>query len=172
MGLDLPHPYVEQGIEHISNLLTLGSSDSLPGHSLRTQLETAQLTIGADKDFLHMDMGNWGYSLPPSTLAHAMWDFCSHHYIFVEFHQPLRPPNQRENDQALMEIQTRLPHLTQPDLKSLNQCRLAKKVYFLSDIAEGNGKYIVDSYLHPNTNHNTPRESTWRYPTAKPTRSE
>ena len=171
MGLDLPHPYVEQGIAHISNLLTLGASDSLPGHSLRTQLETAQLAVGTDEDFLHMDIDRWGHTLHPSTLAHAMWNFCSNHNIFVEFDQALRPPNQREKDQPLMELIARLPHLNQHDLSSLNQCRLAKKVYFLSDMTEGNGKYILDAYLQPNTNNTAPRASTWRFPAAKPARS-
>ena len=149
MGLDLPHPHVEQGIEHICTLLTLGSSASLPGTSLRAALEAAQMIVGCNEEFLHADTETWAHLLPKHTLPHSMWTFQWEHGIQVNLDPPLLPPPQRENDQPLMEIFLTLPDLSPAQFAQLNQCRLAKQVYFLSDLADGQGHYILPSGLLP-----------------------
>ena len=172
MGLDLPHPYVEQGIGQICSLLTMGASKTLPGFALRMQLEAAQLTIGCDEDFLLADFDRWGHLLHSSTLAYSMWDFQRRHDIRTFLETPLCPPIQRDNDTTIMSLFAHLDYLTPEQLYSLNQCRIAKQVYYLSDLTTGDGKHLLLEYTTPHPYNRPPRTSSWEWPTAKPTRDD
>jgi hypothetical protein len=71
-GLDLPDTYLEQGIEHVKTLLTIGDSTSITGRLLKASLEAAQLERGLDHSVLACDFATRGHLLTHNTLVHAM----------------------------------------------------------------------------------------------------
>ena len=174
IALDLPHPVVEQGVEQFNTLFTLGASHSLPGISLRSQLEAAQIRLGTAEDFLHENEEKWGHLLPTNTLARNMWAFAWEHGIYAELEIPLVPPAQRNNDTAIMELVDRaFPNLSAERRSQFNTCRCAKQVYYLSDITTGDGTRILPAYIRPNNRTNTPpRASKWDWPQTKPTAND
>jgi hypothetical protein len=55
-------------------------------------------------------------------------------------------PNPREQDQGIMDIFF-LQDLGSDDIKSLNRCRGAMKVIFLSDLSTADGRYLEHFFL-------------------------
>ena len=172
MGLDLPHPRVEQGIEQMKTLLTMGSSKSLPATTLTATLEAAQLMVGSEDTFLLQDLELWSGLLPHNTLAYSMWEFIQEAGIYVEFEKPLAPKPQRENDAHLMNLFATLPGMTRQRLESLNRCRIATKTMFLSDITAGDGITLIHKYRNPSRRQPALRESCWNWPPIKATAND
>jgi hypothetical protein len=62
-GLNLLHPYVEQGIAHICLVLIHGNINTPTGSLLRASLEQAQLEVGIGTSFLSTSFDTYGFLL-------------------------------------------------------------------------------------------------------------
>jgi hypothetical protein len=78
-GLALPCPYVEQGIAHISLILTHGAIDTPTGSLLRASLEQAQLEVGMGTSFLLEPFNTYGFLLTDCLWATIGSFFLAHH---------------------------------------------------------------------------------------------
>jgi hypothetical protein len=81
-GLDLPHPYMEQGIAHICLILTHGAIDTPTGSLLQSSLEQAQLEVGLGTPFLDAPFDLYGFLLTDCLWA-TIWAFISKHRILL-----------------------------------------------------------------------------------------
>ena len=144
-GLALPHPYVEQGIAHISLILTHGAIDTPTGSLLRASLEQAQLEVGIGTPFLSEPFDTYGFLLTECLWA-TIWSFISTHHISLSYGDQVLPKRQRHGDEFIMQLLIQQPTLSRSDLISCNRCRLAIEAVTLADLVTGDGKRIQSGY--------------------------
>lgn len=172
MGLELYQPNIEQGIEQLKLLLTMGASSSLSGKLLRAELEAAQLLVGTQEEFLNLDFVEWSEPVPKNTLAKSQWQFVDEHDITIRFETSLNIPLPRANDHHLMDLFFDVLHLDSDTMASVNRCRIATNTLFLSDVCEGCGMRLDPRYLNTTTADPCPRKSTLNWPKSRPTRGD
>ena len=164
-GLNLPDPYVEQGIAKLQMLLSYGGSTTITGKLLQTLLEQHQLEVGSFKQFLVLDYKQHGFLTPSSWLS-ELWQFISLHKITLHQSDIPPPAPQRQYDRAIMECFMADHNLAQPTLIAINRVRCHLQVLALADIATGDGKMITHNALHGIPLHG---QSRWRWHKEKPT---
>jgi len=166
-GLGLPHPFWEQGIAALKLFLEFGNTARPEQSLLQTSLEYLQLEIGIGSPILQADFNRWGY-LATNCWVKNLWNFVHMAGIQLISNLPTNPPLQRQGDGCLMDSAA-LQSLSPQDLAAFNRCRLAHKVYFLSDIMDGGGHSLRDSIKSPPAN---PPLSSWLWPRAATVRAD
>ena len=61
LGLNLPDPYVEQGVAKLQVLISHGGSSTITGKLIQVLLEQHQLEIGSFRQFFHLEYGKYHF---------------------------------------------------------------------------------------------------------------
>jgi len=146
-GLALPHPFWEQGIAALKLFLEFGNTSRPEQTLIQTSLEYLQLEVGIGVPILLADFAQWGF-LATNCWIKNLWNFVHTASIQLISDPPTTPPLQRQGDGCLMDW---VAHQSIPsqDLAAFNRCRLAHRVYFVSDVMDGGGHSLRDSLLSP-----------------------
>jgi len=138
-GLDIPHLYTEQLIAHVTTLLRYGPHhDDLTSSLLHATAKSMCLEMGYNGELL---------TAPLSLVANVMSSWLKHVWqstqevaisISMDFAEI---PPQRHGDLELMRLFV-CSRWKQPELHTLNQCRMFLHVFLVSNIIEGLGTTI------------------------------
>ena len=103
-GLGIPHPYIEQGIEHIKHLTTHNKADTDSGKLLITTLDYLQLEIGTRQPVLSASFRLFGHLATPSWIK-CLWQFVDSAGISLAAPNHIKIPKaSRHNDSFLNDI--------------------------------------------------------------------
>ena len=168
-GLELPHPYIEQGIKAVEMVLTYGNSDCLSFKMFRMELEQFQLEVGSGKIFFDLDHTKWAQPITKCWLWYV-WEFVSRFKIKV--HSKIAVGVQRVNDKFIMDIMHTIYTNTEI-LRSINRCRQYLEVLTLADITTGDGSKVRENILQVQRLDNERSKYKWsiQKPSAKDKRT-
>lgn len=159
MGLGIAEIHVNQGIQHVSELLVHYDKPTTSGKQMHLHFELAQLIIGSEKWIFDIQDRR---CLPLLDMCwlHTTWKFILTHHLQIRApHIKLTAP--REND-----INHNIPA---PDLERLSKYRLYLQPLTLSDIVDASGHRVLQQYLDGkmsrNLNRPQDRTSTFQWPT-------
>jgi len=136
----LPHPYEQQGIEHVKLWLQHASADTVCGHFLRSQLDQAQLEVGVGKPLFSLDFNIYG-DLVTDCWIKMLWKFLWAHNIILETDEPINLPLLREGDEFLVTWFLQ-QGFTGKRLVQLNHCCLFFCSLTRADVVTGYGLRI------------------------------
>ena len=169
-GLGLPHPYIEQGIAQLSEILYHGVAPTYTGSFIRASLEQAQLEVGSGTPLLQLPFDSYGVLLTENCWIGSVWEFTSKLKLLVIGEDLCLPKPQRLGDTFIMEELIRSRQFDDKTLISCNRCRVFMEVITLSDIATGDGRRLQPDCI--GVSRNVPRCNKWEWPTEKPTRTD
>ena len=160
MGLGIPDPYVECGIERVKTFICHMGSETLTSGFISYSLQMLQIEMGFTTNILEYDFATWGYLATPSWIA-SLWEFVSRYKITLKSPEQLLPDKIKEGDTTIMYAFFTLGYRKR-DLIRINRVRNFLQVLYVSDIVEGNGKMVKgDTYLR-NKSHNSVSNMKWR----------
>ena len=121
LGLGMPHPFIEQGIEQIKMILGHMSQPQTPtGQLLEISLEQAQVELGLPTPLWQADYKKHN-KLITETWVKSVWKFVSKFGIKLNTAETVRLPKLRENDRYIMEI-AEGEGFTDQERISINRC--------------------------------------------------
>ena len=142
-GFGVIHPWHDQELEHIANILAECNRQSGLGKILASLLEGLRLEIGL-KGYLH----SWDFSKLYESVTDCwivtVWHYCWLHQI--ELYDPLpQLETSRAQDVLIMEVFCADETYSAYDLKVLNTCRCKLEATSISDLAMANGTHLRPS---------------------------
>ena len=161
-GINVPHLYAIQGATKLMTLFNHIRGKTALGLLLITNINWVQLISGKGShilsatDYILYIHNNW--ILNPQEYMHTC-------YLTIKTNIFWLPSLQRVNDELLMEAAGKL-QFTSKEMRTINNWRMFFQVISLSDICDGYGNKILDSYIQYgkiHTWHQT-RESTLKWP--------
>ncbi len=164
-GLEIPNLYTEQIIAHITTILRYGSHrDDLTGSLMHATAESMRLELGYNGELL---------AAPIMLAANVTTSWLKHVWLSTQevaitlATDFAEVPSQRNGDIEIMRLFIR-SGWRQPELYTLNQCRMFLRVFLLSDIVDGSGNTISTQFW----DRPHPADSTFIWPvTPHPTSS-
>mmetsp|Transcript_21350 Transcript_21350/g.30549 ORF Transcript_21350/g.30549 Transcript_21350/m.30549 type:complete len:1538 (+) Transcript_21350:1841-6454(+) len=159
-GLSMTHTYCEQG--HGQTRLFLGHlrNRDHTGELILIAMSYLQIISGSTKLFLNLPFGKYSKWIEHTWLT-SLWAFLIRVNLTVDIRKAWTPEPQRQGDGAIMTIFIESGY-SGKDLAQLNRCRLYVQVFFISDVATADGKYIDEKYRQ--RIKNPERVSTWKWP--------
>ena len=171
LGLGLPDFWHLQATLFVENCLQHGPAPDNPtGILLRTIIQNMRLEMGVSKCPLSYPFQKWN-KCTTKTQFSPLWEYASDSDLELRDGLPDIPPA-RLHDVFLMEA---FEHngATPGEMRLLNLCRIHLRIYLLSDLCTGNGKYLDKPYVlqrRPFRHHNryrwppspSPNASSWR----------
>jgi len=160
-GVDLPHLYTEQLLAHVITVLHYGPDHQDPtGLLLHATGEAMRLKAGYNGKLLEIPL-ILEDNVTPSWIKHV-WRSTQEAGItlstdFAEV--ALR----RQGDIELMCLFVQ-NGIKQPELHTLNLCRIYLRVFLVSDIVSGSGESVLPSFW----DHPTPADSELQWPRSIP----
>ena len=76
MGLGIPGPYIEYGIESIKTFICHMGSETLTSGFISYSLQMLQIEVDFTKNISEFDFITWGYLATPSWIT-SLWEFVS-----------------------------------------------------------------------------------------------
>jgi hypothetical protein len=166
-GLGYPDLYVWQGAEALSRFLKfMQVPGHLTNHLLTTSYEALQMETGFILPFV-ADYNRWKASVTDCFLV-SLWKFLS------EFNITVRGPNKlgrglRNGDSPIMELIA--SEMDGHNLQAFNRCRKFLKVFWVSEIVTGDGRFI--NWYATKGEANPFPFNTWKWPREiQPTRAD
>ena len=131
--------------------------------ALYISMGTTQLECGVETPFFSLEAATWHPLVTKTWISH-IWQECQPKDIEIRFHRDLfwTPSAQREHDICIMTVAAQLYDGT--DLFKINQCRIALKVTYLSDITSVDGKRILQAYYIGKGHSDAGRQSRLQWP--------
>ena len=160
MGLGIPDPYIECGIERVKTFVCHMGSETLMSSFISYSLQLLQIEIGLTKNTLELDFDTWGDLATPSWIT-SLWEFVSRYKITLKPPAQFLPDKIRERDTTIMETLFTLGY-RKKELIRINRVQNFLQVLYVSDIVEGNGKKIKDEIMYGRKPHNSASNVKWR----------
>ena len=168
LGLNLPHPYIEQGIEQLKMILGHLSSPRTPtGDLIQISLEQAQVELGLPTAIWKASYKKHNRLITESWVK-SIWEFVDRYDIEVCSTDKIELPLLREKDRYLMEIALEGGFNDQERI-SINRCRCHMQAITVADIATGDGRYIAEEVYNCTGNE---RGTPYIFPREQPSRSD
>ena len=146
---------------HVAILMKHGPRASITGKFLRACKELHQLEAGTAGDVLASPFSQFG-EYATRTWIKSTWRFLSKYDVRIDFHSA-PPPEQRYNDQFLMEAFAGAG-VSASDLRRINRCRMYLQALTVADISTGDGKAIRrDAWSGISDIHLNRRRYRWAY---------
>ena len=143
-GLGLKNLYINQGVQHVNEIIEHCWKNNMTGHFIQTSLEYMRLELGMDIPILESNYNKYcDYLMTESWIRHT-WKFMSDRNIQIGLQQtPLK--KLRNNDIPLMSLIYLNGTFNKEEIKIIQKCRTYLQVFFVSEMTTGCGKYIVDT---------------------------
>ena len=107
-------------------------------------MEHLRLELGSNCDILSSDYNKYKPLILTNSWIQNTLEFMTEQSITIDIHTPTISPV-REKDLPIMECILNNKTLTDNDIAVFNKCRIYLKVFLLSDITTGCGKFIRTS---------------------------
>ena len=172
-GLGLPDVYLLQGLAQIKTFLSHIKKGTVIGDVLEDQLETITLHLGGSAAVFDLPYDSWSIFLD-DCFSRSLWQFIDKHGIVLKGQLNI-PKAQRQQDQSIMDCimqyNRNFSLYSVSELQCFNRCRVYLQLYFVSDMATGDGLYITKSVLEGK--RDLSRKSQWQWPNQhRPSNSE
>jgi hypothetical protein len=157
-GLGIKHLFTIQEITRIKDIISHTTRNTLLGDLYRQSLTILLLELGLGTVLHTIDYKRFG-PLATTSLIKSSWGFLAENHL--ELSHNITLPPQRLDDELIMSALANLT-LSTENLCHLNRCRLFLRAYWLSDISDGTGQYILDNAwlgrpMHPQRAESWPR---------------
>ena len=159
-GAALLEVCVSQMIGKLIIFLYQSNIRSQLSNTFTLSMEAIQIEVGSTTQFFSLQFQDYGCLTPASWLS-RLWESLSNYDVTLS--KPdlnMRPP--REFDFTLMYKATMAKVFTREELCSINRCRLYLQVFYLSDIASGNGRKLLREAYEGQIL--TQQQSKWQWP--------
>ena len=154
LGLDLTDMYVVQGVRHLQVLECYGPLNPdgiLTGQLLRCAIEEAIVHVGLGGSLFTRKFSDYGMLIKDGWMK-TLWRFCSEYEVEVQDWIP-HSPILREGDRYLMEVvRAVIPQKDSSSFLSVNRCRRFLRVLTLTEITQGNGRFVRKDALEGRRN--------------------
>ena len=137
-GINFPHPFSTQTVQHIQAILRHGSRHTMTGKLLRNLMEAHALEIGSGTPFWDLPYDTWQPITTWSWITQT-WKEISSSPLSLKGPLPL-PQLQRDNDVFLMDALVQAGVYTNHQLSRLNNCRMHLRIVTLADACSANGQ--------------------------------
>jgi hypothetical protein len=137
--LEIPHLYRMQEIYRLLDILNHTATLTITGSLYQATLELLVIELGSTEDLHKLPFPDL-HRLMTNSLLKSTWQFLYHNELTLCHN--IHFPRPRERD---IEIMTAFfaDQLPIDILDHINKCRLCLRAFFLSDITDGSGKYIL-----------------------------
>ena len=160
-GLDIPNLYTEQLIAHVTTILRYGPDSLDPtGSLLHANGEAMRLEVGYNGELLAAPL-ILANNITSSWIKHVWMSTQERGITILTNFTDIAL--QRQGDIELMRLFVQ-SGWQQPDLYTLNQCRMFLQAFNLSDIVDGNGDRILTQFWE----HSQPADSPYLWPRTHP----
>jgi ribonuclease HI len=156
LGLGISNIHTVQEIRRLKNIISHTANASMTGDLFRSSLEALILEVGIGEDVLSYPWLELSF-LATKCLIKASWKFLDKHNLTLSHDITINPL--RINDKPLMKIFYDAG-VRGSDLLAINKCRLYLKIFFLSDMATGDGISILQDALN-GTPYETANQFSW-----------
>lgn len=140
-GLCIKNPFLQQGINHVVDIVENLWKGTITGHHIQATLEQLWIELGCNQQLLESDYSKYQNILLTESWIRSTWEFCSSQNITIKDNTPYIPLL-RENNVCIMEEFLKHPLISESELHSLNKCRIFLQSFSLADITTGDGKEI------------------------------
>ena len=144
-GLGMMHVHSQMMVKQIKIFLANVANDWQLSIMYRATLESLQLEVGSMHDVFSLPYHKYHFLATHSWLK-VMW-LCLHKYDIKLRKMDTAFHKQRVGDASLMDSIIDSNIFSQNDLRETNNCRLYLQVFYLSDIASGDGSLIMHHYV-------------------------
>ena len=159
---------IEQLIAWVGMLLQHFGVPSILGRKFQASLEALQLEIGARGNPLEESFAVYG-ALATDCWFKSVWERLDHYGFRIHLKYPtLEEP--RVNDRLLASVYVTDPAWSEKAKISINRCRLAKKLMWLSDAVTADGRYLEEDVMDDGPIVSC--ESLYVFPREEPSRSD
>jgi len=144
-GFSIPNLYTIQGYHKVQMVLGHVRKMDVPGEILTIAIATVQQEIGITQSFLLLRFSSYAYLVSPCWIK-EVWRFLDSISGSIRMTKDWIPLPTYSKDVNLMDVVLSwdIPDSTK---QIINLCRLKKKVYFLGDLYDINGKRFKKSIL-------------------------
>ena len=145
-GLSSIHIESTQLIHKLKIFLSHVNQNTQLGRSIMSMLESTQLFLCVDTNFLQLDYNKYGHIIKKEKgwLAH-LWQMCHKYKIQIQGEHAC-PFICRQNDFSLMEKVVQDGSFSKQEILHIQKCLLYLQVLHISDIADGEGARILTCY--------------------------
>ena len=144
-GLGCLEIQIQQYCEKVKMFLYHANTESQIGHSIKANIESLHLLIGVNKPLFELSFDQYGFLSETTWLSH-LWKMSCKLGISISGLYA-RPHIIRDKDFSLMEKLVTSNTMTQNEMESVNRCRIYLKVQNMSDITNGTGDKVIQSYM-------------------------
>ena len=102
LGLGIPDPYIECGIERVKTFICHMVSETLTSGFISYSLQMLKIEIGLPRNILEYDFNTWRYLATPSLIT-SLWEFVSRYEITLKPPSQLLPDEIREGNTTVMQ---------------------------------------------------------------------
>ena len=177
LGLEMPHPYTEQGISKVDMIMqhaphTRFKNGTLVGSAVEASLELLQLEAGCTGPVLESDLAHFDKMITPSWLK-TLWEFLyKHEGVVLKRERDMDdwvPGIKRVNDKMIMPLMKEMG-FGEKECVKLNRVRMAKEVSSLADLVTGDGRSLRQFAL--DWGCDVDQRSKYVWPTEQPSNSD
>ena len=144
LGLEFPNLYAIQITSHLEALLRHGPHNSITGKLIRESIEHCKVELGLPGSLFVQDYEKNGHYLTDCWIKNV-WKEAKENSISISETTPNICTN-RENDRLIMDILTKA-HYTKSQIRQFNRCRIFARVHTISDIATGDGRFLIPDII-------------------------
>ena len=164
-GLSSLHVESNQIIQKVKMFITHANQDTQLGIAINSMLESLQLFLCADTNFLTLDYSKYGHLCKKEKgWIVQLWQTCSKYKIQLKGRHAC-PMISRVNDFSLIEKAVSSGSLTNNEIKNIQKCLLYLQVLHMSDISKGDGLRIKQCFImhekdeHQKSIYNWPKQT-------------
>ena len=160
-GVGLKNLYVQQGIDHVCDIVDHIWKDDITGRFIQVSLENLRLELGINQPILNSDYDKYQHAILTNSWIVHTWKFMAENCIQLDIDAPVIPLR-RERDAPLMETILNTLKLTRKEIQDLNKCRMYLQIFNISEIVTGDGKRITeDAWAGTFSNENRDLQLEW-----------
>ena len=141
-GLGIHQPYHERGRQQLEALLLYQRERSQTSMLMEDSIEQLQLQVGCCGTFWTKPYAKWG-KLAPRCWVSSLWEYVYENEITLRVDGLTSLTGQRIHDRCLMSIAMEI-YGSRNVLCRINRVRIYLEVYWLSDIATGDGERVEE----------------------------
>ena len=144
-GLDIPYPYIEQGVEHLHFWIEHADAKTLSVHFLHSHIYKLQLKLGLNTLVLIIPFGTSEILVTDGCIKH-FWYYLYANHVTLKIPESKKFPILRNNDKILLNYFIALG-FKGTKLLQINKCRLAQIEITRSDVLSVNVYKVIPEAL-------------------------
>jgi len=144
-GLGCMEIKIQQYCENVKMFLFHANTESQIGQSIKANMESLHLLIGVNKPLFEVSYKKYGFLSEKSWITNVWRMSCELGITLQGLYT--RPHIVRDKDFSLMEKLVTSKKMTTKEMESVNRCRVYLQIQNMSDITNGMGTRVLQSYI-------------------------